>query len=185
MRRLLNERELGELLDQAQRELFRLEVLDAYDVSTDGGDFARYMAGAPGPDPARKAPWLARLREDAARGLHNSRVHVVRSPLGPYLRYECEWGYAPNVEAGEDIRILDLAETEAPGGLVDHDFWLMDDRTAVRMHYDEGGRFLGASIIPRRQLGRYQRAAREAWRAAVPFSTYWPAHPQYQREHAA
>lgn len=184
MPRLLTEAELGELLDHAQHELFRLEVLDAYEVATDGGDFGRYMAGAPGPDPARKEPWLARLRQDAARGLHNSRVHVVRSPLGDYLRYECEWGYAPNAEAGEDIRILDLAEVPGPRGLPGHDFWLMDGRTAVVMHYDDRARFLGASVAPRWQLGRYRRAARAAWQAAVPFDAYWSAHPQYQRAEA-
>ena len=185
MRQLLNERELGELLDQAQDDLFRLETLDAYDVATDGGDFARYMAGEPGPDPARKGPWLARLRADAERGLHNRRVHVLRSPVGGYLRYEAEWGYLPNSEAGEDIKILDLAEVRAPRGLVVEDFWLMDGATAVRMHYDAAGRFLGASIVPRWRLGRYQRTARAAWRAAVPFGAWWAAHPQYQREHAS
>jgi hypothetical protein len=183
MPRLLNEAELGTLLDQAQRELFRLEVLDAYDVATDGGDFARYVAGERGPDPARKGPWLQRLREDAARGLHNSRVHVVRSPLNDYLRYEMEWGYLPNSEAGEDIRILDLAETSAPR-LPDHDFWLMDRNTAVIMRYDDAGRFLGAHVAPRRRLWSYQRAAEMAWDAAVPFGHYWAAHPGYQRTKA-
>jgi hypothetical protein len=184
MRRLLTEAELGELLDGAERELFRLEVLDSYDVATDGVDFARYLAGEPGPDRARKEPWLARLRADAARGLHNSRVHVVRSPLSDYLRYEMEWGYAPNAEAGEDIRIIDLAETPAPRGLPDHDFWLMDNRAAVVMHYDDG-RFLGAAVAPRRKLARYQRATAAAWDAAVPFGAYWSAHrQQHQRAEA-
>lgn len=185
MRRLLNERELGELLDQAQHDLFRLETLDAYEVASDGSDFARYLAGEPGPDPARKEPWLARLREDADRGLHNRRVHVVRSPLTAYERYECEWGYAPNSQAGEDIRILDLAEHPAPAGLVDHDFWLMDDQMVVVMHYDRAGQYLGASVAEGGQLDRYRRAVAAAWQAAQPFGDYWAAHPQYQREHAA
>lgn len=184
MRPLLNEAELGELLDQAQRELFRLEVLDYYDVATDGGDFARYVAGESGPDPARKEPWLARLREDAARGLHNCRVHVVRSPLREYLRYEMEWGYAPNSAAGEDIRILDLAETAGPAGLPDHDFWLMDHSTAVIMRYDPAGRFLGAEVAPEARLGCYRDAAQAAWQASVPFAVYWAAHPEYQRANA-
>jgi hypothetical protein len=177
----LTEQELGDLLDQAQRTLFRLEVLDTYDVASDGGDFARYMAGEPGPDMTRKGPWLERLRQDAARGLCNRRVHVVRSPLSDYLRYEMEWGYAPNAEAGEDIRILDLAEVSEPRGLASHDFWLMDDRVAVVMHYDDGGRFTGASVAADGELGRYQRAASVAWQSGVPFGVYWAAHPQYRR----
>ncbi|HET7012341.1 MAG TPA: hypothetical protein VFI65_00415 [Streptosporangiaceae bacterium] len=181
MRGLLTEQELGDLLDQARAELFRLEVLDSYDVATDGGDFARYVAGEQGPDMARKGPWLDRLRQDAARGLHNSRVHVVRSPLSDYLRYEMEWGYAPNAAAGEDIRILDLAEVSEPTGLTEHDFWLVDDHQAVVMHYDDAGHFEGASLAPGAELGRYQHAARAAWQAAVPFSRYWAAHPQCQQ----
>jgi hypothetical protein len=181
MRRLLNERELGELLDQAQTDLFRLETLASYDVGSDGGDFARYVAGEPGPDPARKEPWLARLRADAERGLRNRRVHVLRSPVGDYLRYESEWGYLPNSGAGEDIRILDLAEVGAPHGLVAEDFWLMDNGTVVRMHYDDAGRFLGASVAPKWQLLRYRWAAGAAWHASVPFGDWWAAHPQYHR----
>ena len=182
MRQLLNEHELGELLDQAQHDLFRLETLDAYEVASDGSDFARYLAGEPGPDPARKGPWLARLREDAERGLRNRRVHVVRSPLTPYERYECEWGYAPNSQAGEDIRILDLAERAEPRGLVDQDFWLMDDQTVVVMHYDRAGQYLGASVAGADQVDQYRDAAVAAWHAAEPFGAYWAAHPQYQRE---
>jgi hypothetical protein len=178
---LLTERELGDLLDQAQRVLFRLEVLDAYDVASDGGDYARYVAGEPGPDMARKGPWLERLRQDAARGLRNRRVHVVRSPLSDDLRYEMEWGYAPNAEAGEEIRILDLAEISEPPGLAGHDFWLMDDQAVVVMHYSDDARFLGASVAPEGELDRYRQAAGAAWQAGVPFGVYWAAHPQYRR----
>src|SRR5260370_10119503 len=92
-----------------------------------------------------------------------------------------EWGYAPNAAAGEDIRVLDLAEAAEPPGLVDHDFWLMDRRLAVIMRYDDGCRFTGASIAPDHELGRYQRAADAAWQAGVPFGTYWAAHPQVHR----
>jgi hypothetical protein len=179
---LLTELGLGDLLDQAQGELFRLEVLDAYDVASDGGDFARYIAGEPGPDMTRKGPWLARLRQDAARGLRNTRVHVVRSPLSDYLRYEMEWGYASNAGAGENIRVLDLAEVSKPPDLAERDFWLMDDEVVVVMHYGDGGRFLGASVAPDGELDRYRRSARTAWEAGVPFAAYWAAHPQFHRQ---
>jgi hypothetical protein len=57
----------------------------------------------------------------------------------------------------------------------------MDNGTAVRMHYDDAGRFLGASVAPNWQLLRYRRAAGAAWRASVPFGDWWDAHPQYHR----
>jgi len=177
---VLDEKALGEALGAAQHSLFRLEVLASYDVGSDGGDFARYLHGEPGPDMERKRAWHKVLEDDRARGVRNYRVHVLRSPLSPYLRYECEWGYAYNTPH-EDIGILDLAEQEEPAGLIDHDFWLVDDAQVVRLHYDTGGRYLGAEVLPAEVLPRYIAAREAAWGAAVPFARYWAAHPQYHR----
>src|SRR6266536_3599232 len=156
---MLNETELGEAIDaRFTRSLFRLEVLDRYDVTTDGADYERYLRGEPGPDPARKQPWLDQLRREVAEGKYSHRVHVLTSPLSDYLRYECEWGYAYNVTAGEDIRILDLAEVSRPPGLIDEDFWLIDDAHVIRMHYDGRGAFVGAELMPAEALSRYRAA---------------------------
>ena len=177
---MMDERQLGEFLDQAQHELFRLEVLDAYEVASDGTDFGRYLRGDPEPDPARKGPWLARLAADAARGFRNYRVHVLTSPLSAYLRYECEWGYVPNAAAGEDIRILDLAEKPRPADLVSEDFWLMDNHTVILMHY-RSSRFAGAEVLSPAIAPRYRAARDAAWHSAEPFEEYWSAHPQFHR----
>jgi hypothetical protein len=136
--------------------------------------------GEPGP-PDR--PWLSVIRSEVARGMHTYRVHVVRSPLTPYLRFCFEWGYAQNVAAGEHISIIDLAEQDAPGGLLDHDFWLINDQDVVLMRYDEAGRFVGAE--PLEDLGKveaYRRCAAVAWDAGVPFADYWHAHPEAHRD---
>ena len=176
----MDEQGLGEFLESAQYSLFRLETLAKYDVSSDGGDFGRYVRGEPGPDMERKRAWHRVLQDDRSRGVRNWRVHVLRSPLSAYLRYECEWGYAYNTPY-EDIGILDLAEVERPAGLVDHDFWVVDDRAAVRMHYETGGRYLGAEVVPDAGLPRYLAAREAAWQAAVSFADYWAGHPQYHR----
>lgn len=181
---MLDEAALGELLDQAEHDLFRLETLDVYEVQTDGSDYDRYLRGEPGPDMARKTPWMERLAADAARGLRNYRVHILRSPLSPYLRYECEWGYAYNSTVGEEIRILDLSERPEPVGLIDEDFWLMDDRLVVRMSYHTG-QFIGAEVLPAGDLGRYRAARDAAWQGAIPFEEYWKAHRQYWRDRPA
>lgn len=161
-------------------DAFRLETRDRYGVASDGDDVSRYLAGELEPDPARKNPWLAELRAEAAAGRHRSRVHILRSPLSDYLRYECEWGYLPNSEAGEEIRILDLAEVPEPHGLVDHDFWLLDDEHCAVMIYEDAGAFVGAHIVS--NVPRYKQARRAAWAAAVPFADYWRDHPQFWRK---
>lgn len=181
---MLDEAALGALLDTAEADLFRLETLDAYEVRSDGSDYDRYLRGEPGPNMARKQPWMDRLAADASRGLRNYRVHVLRSPLSPYLRYECEWGYAYNVRAGEEIRILDLSERPEPPALIYEDFWLMDDLTVVRMVY-QAGRFVGAEVLPSADLGRYRAARDASWQGAIPFEEYWGTHQDYWRDRPA
>jgi hypothetical protein len=90
---LLDLAQVGEYFDrQFTRTAFRIEALDVYDVETDGEDVARYVSGESEPDPARKRPWLDQLRAERVAGKRRSRVHVLRTPLNDYLRYECEWG---------------------------------------------------------------------------------------------
>jgi hypothetical protein len=184
---MLDAAQLGELIkSRFTREAFRLETLDAYYVASDGGDVARYLRGEREPDPARKEPWLARLRAERAAGKRRQRVHVVRGPLSGYLRYECEWGYVPNVAAGEEVRILDLSERPRPAGLtIDHDFWLLDNEHVIRMHYTEDGQFTGAEMLGVRELPRYRAAREAALAAADPFTDYWQRHPEYHRANRA
>jgi hypothetical protein len=183
---MLDEEQLGSHIDRHfTRTLFRLETLDHYAVDSDGDDFRRYLNGEPGPDLDRKGPWMEHIRDEVARGLHTYRVHVVDGPLTDYLRFEFEWGYAYNSAAGEHIRILDLSEQPRPDGLIDEDFWLIDEEQAIRMHYDSAGRYLGAAVAPSSLAPRYRTARDTAWSVAVPFTDYWHAHPQYWRDHPA
>lgn len=183
---MLDERQLGDYIDtHFTDELFRLETLARYDVASERDDFARYLAGEAGPNMAGKAPWLSHIRDEVARGLHTYRVHVVDGPLSDYLRFEFEWGYVHNAAAGEHIRILDLSEQPRPDGLIDEDFWLIGEDRGIRMRYDPEGRFLGAEHVQGADADPYRRARAAAWAAAVPFSDYWQAHPQYQRDRRA
>jgi hypothetical protein len=178
---MLTEQELGSYLRSATHSLFRLETLPAYDVPTDRGDFPRYLAGEASPDMERKGRWLEFLREQRAKGIDRHRVRVLRTPLSDYDRYACEWGYAYNVPAGDDTRVLDLSQRPMPDALVPHDFWLVDHEYPVRMHYDDVGRFLGATVVDPAEKDRYRAARDAAWRAAEPFDAWWVRHPEYHR----
>lgn len=181
---MLTATELGEYIDaRLTKSAFRLELLDTYDVEADGGDFERFLRGEPEPTPERKRPWLERLRREASAGILNHRVHVLRTPLTDYLRYECEWGYVSNAAAGEDIRILDLTERALPDGVPDYDFWLIDDQHAIRMHYDQAGRFLGAEPVD--DLSLYQQSRDALVSASEPFQAWWARHREEWREHRA
>jgi hypothetical protein len=49
------------------------------------------------------------------------------------------------------------------------------------MHYDDGGRFFGATVTDPAEMGRYQAARDAAWEAAEPFEAWWRHHPEYHR----
>lgn len=177
---MLPEDRVDAIFEGFQHSAFRLETLDHYHVGSDGGDVARYLAGEPDPDPDRKGRWLEQLRAEREAGKLRHRVHIVRTPLSDYLRYECEWGYLPNAAAGERIHILDLSERELPADVeMLEDFWLMDDEVVLRMHYDESGAYLGASLAE--DVVPYRRTRDAALAAATDFTEWWNEHPQYWR----
>ncbi|GAA3049957.1 hypothetical protein FHS39_000867 [Streptomyces olivoverticillatus] len=110
-----------------------------------------------------------RLRQGAAQ------VHILRSPLSDYLRFELGWGYVGNAKAGEDIRIIDLTD-QTVEGLPDHDFWLFDDAAVYRMHYNGDDEFLGAEPLSEDVLLQYRAYRDTAWKHATPYADYWQRH---------
>jgi hypothetical protein len=166
------------------RTAFRLETLQQYEVASDGSDFARYLAGEPEPTAERKQPWLDRLRSERERGLQRSRVRLVTHPVTDYTRFECEWGYAPNVEVGEQVLILDTGEAAVSDAAVERlkecgDFWLIDDAHVVVMHYGPDGQFVGAERAE--DVARYRAIAQLAREPAEPFAAWWARHEEYHR----
>jgi hypothetical protein len=89
--------------------------------------------------------WLAMIRDHAAGGRRIARVRVVSLPLTDYSRFGV-WCAQFTNGAGEDIRYL-VREQAREQGLPAHDYWLFDSRTLVRMHFDDGDRFLGGEVV--------------------------------------
>jgi hypothetical protein len=167
---------------------FRLERQPAYEVPSDHldddpaqvSDYDRWLAGAEEPLWERKEPYLEVLRGERAALRYRYRVRIRRDH--PYEDYECAFGYVPNFQAGEDIFVLDLRERPEPPPVVDHDFWLLDDQTVIRMSYADTGEYEGAELIEDDQRVQVYRAARDAaMGAAVPFTAWWARHPELHR----
>src|SRR4051794_21899262 len=115
---LLTPADFGRLFQTCEYSAFRLELLPVYRTPEEAAELAIYLSDGPPPaDLGSDTEWRSMLRQGRANGKQYSRVHVVRSPLSDYLRYECEWGYVFNTALGEDVRILDLSEVDAPGEL--------------------------------------------------------------------
>ncbi|MGK5531892.1 DUF6879 family protein [Streptomyces sp. URMC 129] len=169
--------QFGRLFETFERTAFRLETLAVYDIEEEREEFEDFLAGKPMPPEWSDNPWVRSMTE---LGKSVSRVHVLRSPLSDYLRYELA-AYPGNITAGERIGIIDLAQREVHG-LPDHDFWLFDDATAYRMHYTDAGAFIGADQLPESRLDEYRGYRDTALAHAVPFEEYQRTRCENNRE---
>jgi hypothetical protein len=75
------------------------------------------------------------------------------------------------VEAGEEVRILDVTDRANPG-LPTQDFWLFDDTTVVRMDYAPDGTQLGRELLDGVDPAPYVEWKRLALEHAEPFTEY-------------
>jgi hypothetical protein len=76
----------------------------------------------------------------------------------PPVDYHYGWldTVANAVKAGEDIRILDVTDGPIPE-LPNHDFWLFDDTTMVKLLYRPDGTQEGRELIEHPDLDAYLR----------------------------
>lgn len=160
--------------DGFQREAFRLESLQVYDMASEQAEYDHFLATGelhiPDDD-----QWLTRVRHFRGTGRWVGRVHVVTRPLTDYLRYEFAI-YRHTVRAGEDVRILDA--TDQPGlQLPAQDFWLFDESAVVRMDYLPGGVQTGRELLEDIDPEPYIGWKRRALERAVVFQEYETRYP--------
>lgn len=184
--KILDVDELGQWLsNNHSRDLFRLEVRDAYAVDSDGDDYRRYLSGEGEPDAAAKAPWLEQLAADTAAGRIWRKVHLVHGPLSDYERYEIEWGFLYNATAGEQCRILEVDGARAKQLDALGDFFVLDGEHVLRNLYDEYDRFLGGQPIYGGEAAALRAVIDWVWDAAEPVASWWDRHPEYHRGNRA
>ncbi|MGV9303643.1 MULTISPECIES: DUF6879 family protein [unclassified Nonomuraea] len=172
---MISPEEFGQLFESFDREAFRLETLNHYDSAGTRIGLPAFLAGEEEPEQFRNSPWVTTVSNAVQAGKRMYRVHVVTTPLTDYLRFEFAWGYHRNAKAGEEFFVLDLAEHDV-SGLPDHDFWMFDERTVVRMYYDGQGAFTGAEILPEAQASKYIQHRDLALKHAEPFASFWERH---------
>ena len=154
-----------------QRSAFRLELRPTYNMPGEADELRRFRAGEKPPADYHYG-WLDTVAEAVRVGKTIRRVRVVTRPLSDYIQYEFEWGFVYNVAAGEDIRVLDLTAQPKPD-LPDHDFWLFDETTVVKMLYRPDNTQLGRELVEDPDVSAYLRYRDAAWQEAVPFGEYW------------
>ena len=166
-----------------QHRVFRLETLDWYDAPNEHEPYARFLAGQPA-DWAWREPWKRIVRGHRAAGRIMQRVHIVSEPLSDYARFELLRVYPANVEAGEDVRILE--RKKARGLTATGDFWLFDDYLAALLVYDAAGRVESVELIDDPFALVPIRAVRnKTLKRAAPLVQYVAERNITERKHAA
>jgi hypothetical protein len=114
-------------------------------VSYESASVRAFLAGGPEVERDYSTGWLANVRRATNEGRRFARVRVISVPFSDYSRYGI-WSSKYTTTAGEDIRYLARG---APGTeeLPDHDYWLLDSRRLVRMHFDEDDQPLNHELI--------------------------------------
>ncbi|HEX7659853.1 MAG TPA: hypothetical protein VF444_10250 [Pseudonocardiaceae bacterium] len=115
---------------------------DWYNAPYENESVRKFLAGEPD-DLEWSSSWLQRVRDARTAGRTFARVRVVSVPLTDYSRFGL-WASQFTVAAGEDIRYIarDLA-AELP----QHDFWMFDSRTVIKMHFDDQSVYLGGELV--------------------------------------
>ncbi len=135
-------------LRAAQKETFRLEMLDQYLVDDEREDFAAWKRGEQvDPSPGMVA-WVSDLEKLRERGVVTHRVHVVTLPLSEYMRYEID-AYKITKETVNFIERTDYEKLKKP--FQPKEFWLIDERHIFVQNYDSEGHWLGSDYIGGRE----------------------------------
>jgi hypothetical protein len=140
----LTDPQFGRLFADVRSSWFRLETLQRYEVEYELDDFAAFVSGKP--INSTPGPWQTLVRKHVAAGRQLVRVHVIEEPLSDYIRYELA-AYVPNVEAGEEVRVIPVPRGAWPAGVPRHDYWLFDDERLWLMDYDAAGAFEAARRV--------------------------------------
>jgi hypothetical protein len=166
--------EFARLFTGVQRSWFRLETLQRYDAAYERDDFAAFLRGEP--ITTEPGPWQAMIREHVAAGRQLVRVHVIEEPLSDYIRYELA-AYAPNVEAGEQVRLIPVRRGAWPAELPRHDYWLFDDDRLWLMDYSAKGAFQATRLVDDPiTIDEHRRWRDAALAASIGLDEYAAAH---------
>lgn len=139
--------ELDRKFNSAKNIVFRLELLQDYDVEGEDEDFKNFLSGEP-PNPEGMKDWTDLVKDKTGSGIVWERVRFAKKPYSEYLKYEVSWGYRYSILNGERVKIIE--STREPAFIVETpelcDFWVVDSEVFI-MEYDLNNRFVGVSKV--------------------------------------
>ncbi|PKW18900.1 DUF6879 family protein [Saccharopolyspora spinosa] len=157
MTELVTGDDFAELFATFERTAWRWEAQPSYAEEYELGPLEAWRTGQPD-DLEWMGDWLDDIRAATTAGKLFGRVRVFSDPPTDWQRWQIDRVMRANLDAGEDIRVLD-ARRAAALELPEQDFWIFDDRKVAVMHFDAATlAFTGAGIVTAsEQVARYRR----------------------------
>lgn len=166
---LLTREELGNLFRSFQRSAVRMEVHQTYNMPAEEEEVRLFLAGAEKPADFNSG-WHETVRKNTTAGKIMQRIKVVHKPFTDYTRFLFEWVIVGNVAAGEDYRILDLADHVID--IPQQDFWIFDESTVVLLNFNSNGTLRDREMVDPSRVGKYFEWRDWALKKSVPFDEY-------------
>ncbi|TDU02486.1 hypothetical protein EDD99_0879 [Streptomyces sp. 846.5] len=160
-----------EVFDTYERDAWRFEAQPVYTMPNETENISRFLRGEPKPSNHNER-WHQRVRGYKAAGRTVGRVRIVRQPLTDYQRYQFAWGIPGNIEAGEDIRVLDATRSDYGLPLTGRDWWLFDDSRVVNLNFRPDGTQISRELVESPNLAQHLRWRDVAMTNSVPFAEY-------------
>ena len=144
----ISNNDLKKLFINAKESCFRFEGLESYDTESERGAYQSFLNGeADLPASQEQDGWLRDIAEFKKNGKLMQRVRLVPAGNKSYFDFEIAWSYKKSALSGEDIYFIKASNVPKVGILPGYDFWLFDDKTLVKMNYDNNGKFLSAEPV--------------------------------------
>ncbi|MGW0910687.1 DUF6879 family protein [Streptomyces sp. NPDC002784] len=167
---LLDGDEWRRTFDAFQRDAWRFEAQPTYTMPKETENVARFLRREPKPTD-HNSRWHERVHDYVASGRSIGRVRIVRQPLTDYQRYQFAWGIPGNIQAGEDIRILDVTHNDYGLPLSGTDWWMFDATQVVRLNFRPDGTQINRELFTG-DIAPYLEWKRIALAHSVPFFEY-------------
>lgn len=166
----ITQSEFDRIFEEFESECLHVEMRDSYGTQAEILPFAKWANGE-ADDFDWLSGWCDTLRRGTMEGKVFRRALVVSEPLSLYQK----WAHSttsPLVEAGEDIRWVSRRLVSSMG-LPGNDFYLIDGKMVVFMHYSGDGAMEDIIIsTDPSDIDLCRTAFNMVWRLAILHSEY-------------
>ncbi len=164
-----------ELWEGAKTEIFRLELLNAYNIDYEAEAFKRYKQGKPinSLDVPGFKEWLSKLEEKTKDGVAIVDIQVLDLPMSDYIQFGISGASFFAEEKGEKFLFV---ERKNVSKLITNfpDYWMFDSKTVMTMNYDSNGRLIsqGKPIDDSKEILRYLELKNKLLRVGIPMQEF-------------